>query len=982
MAETLTQNLGVSRLNAEEGLMILGAGIVIFVLIAVVAQYLEAPSIDKFFLTPYIKFAYASFLKPHTGRPDGGQQSALESFYSAQASVYDATRKQLLHGREDMLGCVAAQLRLPLRRPEGDRKPVWFDIGGGTGYNIEVMDKLVGLQDFFEHVYLIDLSPSLCEIARQRIKQFGWTNVTVLCEDARLMHSRSQTADLITMSYSLSMIPDFYSVVDQVTTLLAPQGVIGICDFYVQSIVDISSRNWTGGSINRHVNWLGRMFWRTWFDADRVNLDSGRRDYIEYRFGTILSASERNYVLGGIPYYIFIGCHISAETTRHTASTTTQDALEKLNAQLTESPYLSPQEYREALSTQSKALPMSSDDSSNTSTPVGSPIIRSKTYESALVNLSSNLPLPSAFYQYHHWRTTYSDLLPKHAQFAEEYIYAFNWEDPAVDLDILNIKHDDVIVTITSAGDNILDYLSQARPKRVHAIDLNPNQNHLLELKCASFAAGLSHAEIWSLFGEGTMLNFRDLLIHRLSPHLSSNAFQFWLSNGSSTFSPRGLGLYASSGGSRHAITLCRWLFRLFKLGSKVRTMCSVSTLAEQKEIWYNHLRPILLSRPLHALLVSTEWWAWKAAGVPPEQRQLIVDDYEATLMPEQRRKMTHKQISGEAVFKFLEDTLDPVINHTLLSSENYFYHVVLNGRYSKACAPRWLGQREYRRLTRGGGEIFDGLRIHTDEFLEVVRRMRGGSVGIVILMDSMDWFTPPEPKNVKFEDSTEDDDDDNNSPSDPSTRTTIPILTRLRSKRHNTTPSRSRSQSKSRSTEGTLAAASQIEAVHRVLKVGGRVLLRSAALRPWYIDLFARLEDESTGAKLWQIKCMGRREGGKCIDRVNMYASCWLLVKIGESTPISSPPGSPRTILKRRRTGSGESSGSTSSLSTSAYESADRGGFADGLRGRKMGQVGAGARHENEDEGIDARVNRGVLEDIMLPGAALDQDAALADRF
>lgn len=894
--------------------------------------------------------------------------------------MYDATRKQLLHGREDMLGCVAAQLRLPLRRPTGDRKPVWFDIGGGTGYNIEVMDKLVGLQDFFEHVYLIDLSPSLCEVARQRVKQFGWTNVSVLCEDARLMHSRSQTADLITMSYSLSMIPDFYSVVDQVTTLLAPQGIIGICDFYVQSIVDVSSRNWTGGTINRHVNWLGRMFWRTWFDADRVNLDSGRRDYVEYRFGTILSASERNYVLGGIPYYIFIGCHISAETTRHTTSTTTQDALEKLNAQLTESPYLSPQEYREALSTQSQSLPMQSDHSSNGSTPVGSPMIRSKTYESALVNLSSNLPLPSTFYQCHHWRTTYSDLLPKHAQFAEEYIYAFNWEDPAVDIDILNIKHDDVIVTITSAGDNILDYLSQARPKRVHAIDLNPNQNHLLELKCASFAAGLSHAEIWSMFGEGIMPNFRHLLIHRLSPHLSSNAFQFWLSNGASTFSPRGLGLYASSGGSRHAITLCRWLFRLFNLGSKVRTICTVSTLAEQKEIWYSYLRPILLSRPLHALLVSTEWWAWKAAGVPPEQRQLIVDDYETTLTADQRRRMTQKQISGEAVFKFLEDTLDPVINHTLLSSENYFYHVVLNGRYSKACAPRWLGQREYRRLTRDGGEIFDGLRIHTDEFIEVIRRMRGGSVGIVILMDSMDWFTPPEPKNVKFENLSDVNDNDNSDSdiqSSPS-RITIPLLTRLRNRRKPTDSSRSRSQSKSRSTEGPLAAASQIEAVHRVLKVGGRVLLRSAARKPWYIGLFARLEDEATGAKLWEIKCMGRREGGACIDRVNMYASCWLLIKIGEATPVNSPPGSPRTILKRRRTGSGESSG-TDSSSASGFDRATDG---EGLRGRKMAIPQSATEDGEGHEGIDARVKRAVLEDIMLPDAAMDQDTAVSDRF
>ena len=33
---------------------------------------------------PYLMFVYASFIKPHERNKDGDQQSALESFYSAQ----------------------------------------------------------------------------------------------------------------------------------------------------------------------------------------------------------------------------------------------------------------------------------------------------------------------------------------------------------------------------------------------------------------------------------------------------------------------------------------------------------------------------------------------------------------------------------------------------------------------------------------------------------------------------------------------------------------------------------------------------------------------------------------------------------------------------------------------------------------------------------------------------------------------------------
>lgn len=67
----------------------------------------------------------------------------------------------------------------------------------------------VDVEQYFEHVYLVDLSPSLCEVARQRFARLGWKNVSVFCQDAREFRVPGQDAkaDLITMSYSLSMIP-------------------------------------------------------------------------------------------------------------------------------------------------------------------------------------------------------------------------------------------------------------------------------------------------------------------------------------------------------------------------------------------------------------------------------------------------------------------------------------------------------------------------------------------------------------------------------------------------------------------------------------------------------------------------------------------------------------------------------------------------------------------------------------------------------
>lgn len=426
----------------------------------------------------------------------------------------------------------------------------------------------------------------------------------------------------------------------------------------VQSIVDVSCRNYTGGAFNRHVNWLGRVFWRAWFDFDRVSLEAARRDYLEYKFGTVISASERNYFLGGIPYYIFVGCP------KEIASTPSSQSIEKLDASFTESPYLLPANHKQEMD---NAVVKSTHE------------IRSKAYESAVINLSANLPLPSSFYQNHHYRIHYNDMLPKHTQFQNEYIYAFTWEDPRVDHRLLNVGTDDVILAITSAGDNILDYL-QKSPRRVHAVDLNPNQNHLLELKVACYSA-LGHRDMWKIFGDGKHAQFRELLISKLSPHLSSQAFQYWLEHTQTFTSTSGHGLY-ESGGSRHAIRMVRWLFNIFGLQGEVSKLCEAQTIAEQREIW-PRIRRVLLSRPLNWAIVSTEWFAWKAAGVPRNQRNMIVDDFFRRNGLTEDMK-TGKDISGQSIWEYVVNTLDPMVNETLISNDNYFYFLCVQGKFSR----------------------------------------------------------------------------------------------------------------------------------------------------------------------------------------------------------------------------------------------------------------------------------------------------------
>ena len=61
----------------------------------------------------------------------------------------------------------------------------------------------------FKAIYVVDLCHSLCEQAKQKVKQKGWKNVHVVEGDACTFQPPEGIATLVTFSYSLSSTPDF-----------------------------------------------------------------------------------------------------------------------------------------------------------------------------------------------------------------------------------------------------------------------------------------------------------------------------------------------------------------------------------------------------------------------------------------------------------------------------------------------------------------------------------------------------------------------------------------------------------------------------------------------------------------------------------------------------------------------------------------------------------------------------------------------------
>lgn len=233
-----------------------------------------------------LKILYHLALKPVRGRDHAAR---LESFYGGQAEGYDEFRKRLLQGREELYQAVAA--------PAGG---VWVDLGGGTAANLEFLgDRVANLGK----IYVVDLSPSLLKVAQQRIDDRGWTNVEAVEADATAFAPPVEAADVVTFSYSLTMIPDWFAAIDNALSMLKPGGRIGVVDFFV-------SRKYPSEDVQRH-GWLTRTFWPTWFAGDNVFLSPDHVPYLQRHFEPELFEPGRAKVpyipLMRVPYYRFVG---------------------------------------------------------------------------------------------------------------------------------------------------------------------------------------------------------------------------------------------------------------------------------------------------------------------------------------------------------------------------------------------------------------------------------------------------------------------------------------------------------------------------------------------------------------------------------------------------------------------------------------------------------------------------------------------------
>ena len=300
------------------------------------------------------------------------------------------------------------------------------------------------------------------------------------------------------------------------------------------------------------------------------------------------------------------------------------------------------------------------------------------------------------------------------AIYSRNLVYNTCWEDPAIDRKALALGPDDTMLVISSAGCNVLDY-ALLGPKRIHAVDANPRQIALLELKIAAIRA-LDYDDYFAIFGEGHHPDFKNLYQQKLRAQLSAFAQSWW---------DKHWDWFAGKHGSFyfHGLSgiVARGVRAYFKLrpglAQAINALLDAKSLDEQQAIYDQRVAPLLWNRAVN--WVISRQFMMSLLGVPYPQRKLVEAQHE------------------NGVRGFIREAVEYVFRQLPLA-DNYFYRVYLTGRYRRDCCPEYLKQAGFDAL-KGG--LVDRISLHTTTVTELLSKNET-PISRFVLLDHMDWMS------------------------------------------------------------------------------------------------------------------------------------------------------------------------------------------------------------------------------------------------
>lgn len=307
------------------------------------------------------------------------------------------------------------------------------------------------------------------------------------------------------------------------------------------------------------------------------------------------------------------------------------------------------------------------------------------------------------------------------------FVYNQIWEDPRVDAEALRLGSESSLLTISSGGCNVLNYLVH-RPKRIVAVDLNANHMALTRLKLAALEHLPDYESFYNFFGYGrhddNVPNY-----HRfIRGHLDPLTRAFWESSDwpGKTVGPKRIGYFK------------RGLYEKAKLGQFFRMVHGIArstgrdparlvaakTIAEQERIFDETFGPLFDNRLVRWL--GRQPVAVYSLGIPPSQHQAMLDEHEN---------------DGGKLFDMYKQRVRRLACGFPLD-DNYFAWQAFGRRYDhdgRRGLPDYLKRENYDLIKSMVGRV----ETHIASLGDYLQTETPGRLNGFIFLDSQDWMPP-----------------------------------------------------------------------------------------------------------------------------------------------------------------------------------------------------------------------------------------------
>ena len=302
-------------------------------------------------------------------------------------------------------------------------------------------------------------------------------------------------------------------------------------------------------------------------------------------------------------------------------------------------------------------------------------------------------------------------------------VYTQIWEDPRVDAQALQLDDTSRILTISSAGCNVLNYLTH-EPERILAVDLNTAHMALTRLKMGVLRHLPTHDAFFQFFGEGAgSANVRAYQAH-VQPHLDDTTRRFWDERPwGGLRRPR---IHAFEEGFYEHGVLSRFqgfastVSRLVQ-GRRPDELLDASSVEEQRAFFEECVAPFF-DHPV-VRRIARQPATLYSFGIPLSQYRSLADAAETSIVDLYRDRL-ERLVCGFPL------------------SDNYFAWQAFGRRYdteNRDALPSYLRKSNFAQLRYH----LDRVDTRITSLHDALRDQPDSSVDSFVLLDAMDWMEP-----------------------------------------------------------------------------------------------------------------------------------------------------------------------------------------------------------------------------------------------